>query len=174
MIPLTMLFNQTNGAPLDQYIRDGFKYAQPRLIHQYTYTDINLRSFRCFVGISVAKQDCSTMPWPYLIYVAFNLAFNIVLLILLKRASALQGFMALKAIVPVTVLLFYFKWPLIGRSDVNIWILIGLVIIMGGLIMYRIFSNISKEYKQYAGCMAVGLPCGKYHKLYYSKPPIVN
>jgi glycerol-3-phosphate acyltransferase PlsY len=114
------------------------------------------------------------MPWPYLIYVAFNLAFNIVLLILLKKASALQGFMALKAIVPVTVLLFYFEWPLIGRSNVNLWILIGLAVIMVGLVLYRMFSNIQKEHKQYAGCFSVGLPCGKYHKLYYSKPSIVN
>lgn len=125
-LPLTLLFGQTNGMPFGKYMLDGLY---------------------CFVGkyeMTSSKFDCTSMPYPWLVYMAFNLAYNVALLLLLKKASALQAFMAVKAILPVSFLLFYFKWPLIDSSPINAFIIVGLITVIAGLIMYRL-STISKE-----------------------------
>lgn len=140
-LPLTLLFDQTNGMPFGKYMLDGFY---------------------CFIGRyennANSKFDCSSMPYPWLVYMAFNLVYNIALLLLLKKASALQAFMAVKAILPVSFLLFYFKWPLIDSSPINVFIIVGLVLVIAGLIMYRL-STISKELhsfqSSYTSCCAV-------------------
>jgi len=84
------------------------------------------------------------MPYPYLVYIAFNLSFNIALLYLLKRASALQGFMAVKAILPVSVFLFLVDWPLIGHSALTLENTVSLIIILTGLVLYR-WATFEKE-----------------------------
>ena len=98
------------------------------------------------------------MPYPYLIYITINLMFNIVLLILLKYASALQGFMAIKAVLPFAFLLFYIKWPLLEPSKFNIWIVVGLLFVIAGLIFYRLFTYIKTNYPKQTGCFSVFLP----------------
>lgn len=124
-LPLTLLFNQTGNIPFGEYM---------------------IKGFQCFAGTlpKDSENDCSSMPWPFLIYIVFNLSFNISLLILLKKASALQGFMAIKAILPFAFILFYFNWPLIGSSNINEFTIIGLFIVIFGLIAYRI-ATMSKE-----------------------------
>jgi hypothetical protein len=142
-LPLTLLFNQTGGMPFGQYLKDGMM---------------------CFVGKYQfppnSPYSCSSMPYPFLIYMAFNLGYNISLLLLLKEASALQAFMAVKAVLPVSFLLFYFKWPLISPSPINAFIIVGLITILAGLVIYRI-SSISKELRsndpQYSSCLAFNL-----------------
>jgi len=139
-LPLTLLFNQTGGLPFGTYLMDGFK---------------------CFVGqydfAPGSPYDCRAMPYPFLIYIAFNLAYNVALLLLLKQASALQAFMAVKAVLPVSFLLFYFKWPLITPSPINAFIIVGLVVVIVGLIFYRL-ATISKDTHKpnphYASCLA--------------------
>jgi hypothetical protein len=55
-------------------------------------------AFQCFIGDTPAglAKDCWGMPWMYFIYIFFNLAFNISILLMVKYASALMSFMALK------------------------------------------------------------------------------
>jgi len=128
-VPLTVLLKQTNGIPLWQYMRDGFS---------------------CFGGHTPPdnhKTDCSPNPYPYLVYIVLNLTFNIFLLILLKRASSLQGFMAIKAILPIAVILFLIPWPLIGSSTVNIYTIFSLIVILIGLGLYR-YTTVLKEQKE--------------------------
>lgn len=140
-LPLTLLFDQTDGKPFGRYIIDGLY---------------------CFMGRNEfgenSSYDCSVMPYPWLAYMAFNLSYNIALLLLLKRASALQAFMALKAVLPVSFLLFYVRWPLIGSSPINAFVIVGLLVVIAGLIVYRL-ATISKEIhpfqKQYTHCCAV-------------------
>ena len=139
-LPLTLLFNQTNGMPFGKYMLDGLY---------------------CFVGkydMHNSNYDCQAMPYPWLVYMAFNLVYNIAMLLLLKKASALQAFMAVKAILPVSFILFYFKWPLINSSPMNVFIIVGLFLVIAGLIAYRM-ATISKElhafHPTYNSCCAV-------------------
>lgn len=139
-LPLTLLFDQTGGEPFGEYLKNGFL---------------------CFAGqykfAPGSPYDCSSMPWPFVVYIVFNLAFNISLLLLLKRASALQAFMATKGVLPVSFLLFYFKWPLIPSSSINIFIITGLFIILFGLVMYRLATlskDTHKKQKEYDSCCA--------------------
>jgi hypothetical protein len=63
---------------------------------------------------------------------------------LLKLASALLGFMVIKAILPISVILFYFKWPLIQPETFSGYILGGLIIILTGLFLFR-YTTVLKE-----------------------------
>jgi hypothetical protein len=140
-LPLTLLFNQTGGEPFGTYIKNGFL---------------------CFVGKYQfppgSGYDCSSMPWPFLVYIAFNLGYNIAILMLLKRASALQAFMAVKAVLPLSFLMFYFKWPLITTSPINGYIIAGLFVVIAGLVIYRL-ATVSKESnktdRRYTSCFSV-------------------
>jgi len=144
-VPLTLLFKQTGSQPLLIYVKHGFE---------------------CFVGMTPddhSTQDCSSYPWPYVIYISINLLFNIVLLVLLKRASALLGFMAIKAILPLSVLLFYFKWPLIGPTSLNLFVVGGLIVILFGLGLFRYTTITKKRYPTESYCCSPWLPwCGDH------------
>eukprot|EP01121_Diplochlamys_sp_Union-15-3_P005431 TRINITY_DN15760_c0_g1_i1.p1 TRINITY_DN15760_c0_g1~~TRINITY_DN15760_c0_g1_i1.p1 ORF type:complete len:432 (+),score=27.30 TRINITY_DN15760_c0_g1_i1:64-1359(+) len=143
-LPITLLFKQTGGQSLGVYIKHGFQ---------------------CFGGFTpndkFLKQDCSSDPWPYFIYITINLLFNIVLLLLLKRASALLGFMAIKAILPLSVLLFYFNWPLIGKTPISSFVVGGLVVILLGLGLFRYTTLTKNKYPMESKCCSCWLPwCG--------------
>uniref|UniRef100_A0A6B2L7Q2 EamA domain-containing protein n=1 Tax=Arcella intermedia TaxID=1963864 RepID=A0A6B2L7Q2_9EUKA len=117
-LPLTLLFNQTEGKPFIDYMAAGFQ---------------------CFSGITVSdyKIDCSHNPYPYLVYIAFNLTFNILLLMVTKYASALMSFMAIKAILPISVALFCLPWPLLQTTTISPWQLGGLGVILVALVLFR-------------------------------------
>lgn len=55
-------------------------------------------------------NDCSSNPYPYLVYIVINILFNVCILMITKRSSALLGFMAIKAVLPISVLLFFINW----------------------------------------------------------------
>mmetsp|Transcript_35993 Transcript_35993/g.90303 ORF Transcript_35993/g.90303 Transcript_35993/m.90303 type:complete len:389 (+) Transcript_35993:2-1168(+) len=148
-VPLTLLFDQTNGQNLWKYLGNAFM---------------------CFTSHTPDDgqphhTSCSVDPWPWVIYMCVNLVFNISLLVLLKISSALQGFMAIKAILPISVLLFYINWPLIGSTDINFWILIGLAVVLTGLILFRLTTLWRDQMKGRAGCFSVIMPFGPF------KPP---
>jgi hypothetical protein len=139
-VPISVLLKQTGSQGLIQYIRDGFS---------------------CFIGITpdtLLPGTCSPDPYPYLVYIAMNIGYNIALLWLLKIASALQTFMASTAVLPVSVLLFYFKWPLLGRSPIDTFIIIGLVTILVGLVGYRLTTNWKTKYVKQSTCCSCFLP----------------
>ncbi|CAE7938898.1 crtp2, partial [Symbiodinium necroappetens] len=53
-------------------------------------------------------------------YVVFNLCMNVTTLLAVKYGSALGTFVALKAIFPVSMVLFaYVQWPLLGKTDIH-------------------------------------------------------
>jgi len=137
-LPLTLIFNQTGGKPLSQFISEGFQ---------------------CFGGTTPAgvhDTNCSPNPYPYLVYITINLVFNIMLLMITKKASALLSFMAIKAILPLSVLLFYFKWPLLSASEITAWDWSALVVIVISLFLYRFMMFQKNEHQ--LGCMSFRLP----------------
>lgn len=145
--PLVLAFNQTGDLTMGQYLKDGWQ---------------------CFIGKYQfppgSPYDCSLMPWIFFLYMAINLAFNISLLFLLKRASALQSFMAMQAVLPLSFLLYYFDWPLIGSSPINAYIIAALFLVVFGLVFYRVASYSQKariDDSRFSGCFAVQLSLTK-------------
>ncbi len=102
-LPLTILFERTMGLPFLVYIRDAFVYAH--LVWSISHN-------RCFVGINPSGSitDCTIDPYPYLIYITINIIFNLLLLMITKKASAVLTFMAFQAVLPISVILFYIDW----------------------------------------------------------------
>jgi len=125
-LPLAIIFNQTRGQPLNEYIVNGFN---------------------CFVGKTPpgSKFDCSPDPYPYIIYIGINLVYNLLLLLLVKRASAVLSFMTIQAVLPVSVILFYIPWPLLVAEVYSTWTIVGLVIIIGALGLYQFFFGGKEE-----------------------------
>jgi len=85
------------------------------------------------------------------------LAFNIMLLMITKKASALLSFMAIKAILPFSVILFCFKWwPLLHPSEITVWDWSGLIIIIISLFLFRYMTVQKTEHE--LECMSLELP----------------
>jgi len=121
-LPITIWLGQTAGMPIKIYLK---------------------AAWTCFTGGEPDDDfniDCHINPYPYLIYVALNLLFNVFLLLLIKRASAVQSFMALNGVLPASVLLFCISWPLIGSSPLDVFVVASLLIVMCGLIWNRILT----------------------------------
>eukprot|EP00759_Apiculatamorpha_spiralis_P032652 PhF_6_TR34127/c0_g1_i1/m.49816 len=150
-LPLTLLFNQTSGQSLGTYIENGLS---------------------CFVGetpdANKGVVDCSLLAkplwtwlpiaFPYLCYMVCNVVFNISLLFVVKYASALQSFMAIKAVLPISVVLFYIKWPLIPQQPANAYLISGLIVILIGLGVFRFTTVLKDKHKAEFGAAVVG--CG--------------
>jgi len=112
----------------------------------------------CFVGKTPPStaNDCAVNPYPYLIYIVINIVYNVLVLMITKRASALLGFMAIKPVLPISVLLFYINWPLIGSAPLNFYTLAGLAVILCGLIVFRL-STLDRDKKKLS-CGSCYLP----------------
>eukprot|EP01130_Rhizamoeba_saxonica_P016187 TRINITY_DN7435_c0_g1_i1.p1 TRINITY_DN7435_c0_g1~~TRINITY_DN7435_c0_g1_i1.p1 ORF type:complete len:416 (-),score=33.97 TRINITY_DN7435_c0_g1_i1:16-1263(-) len=144
-LPLSVLLGVTGTQSLPNYISNGFS---------------------CFVGITpiVSTLPCEYNPYPYLVYICVNLTFNILLLFLVKKASSLLSFMAIKAILPISVVLFYFKLPLLEPTKFSPYTIAGLIIILTGLVLYRITTIIKMKYN--LTCCSVYLPFGSGNNKY--------
>eukprot|EP00760_Papus_ankaliazontas_P034028 PhM_4_TR6889/c0_g1_i1/m.74489 len=151
-LPLTLLFDQTNGEALGPYIKNG-------MTCMFGTTPEHAKGILDCEGL--AKPLWSSVPFtlPYLCYIICNLTFNISLLFLLKYASALQSFMTIKAVLPISVTLFYLHWPYLTAQAVNGYLLGGLFVILGGLCLFR-YTTLKKEEharlygKDVVGCMS--------------------
>lgn len=114
----------------------------------------------CFIGTTPAgvKTDCSPMPIPYLIYIVFNIGFNVAILALLKIASAVMSFMVIRAVLPLSVCMYFFAWPLLpNATEFNFYVIIGLLSILIAIVFFRLFSQFQVD-KQLS-CCSVELPC---------------
>jgi len=136
-LPLAIVFNQTKGHSLGQYIMNGLD---------------------CFIGNTPpgSKDMCSVDPYPWLIYITVNVIYNLLLLLLVKRASAVLCFMSLQAIIPVSVILFYINWPLLTAQKFSLWTILGLIVIMGSVGLYQFFTLQKKKISD--PCFSVSLP----------------
>lgn len=142
-IPINCLLGETHGQPLLGYVRNGF---------------------RCFSGSTPPiDQGGPCQAWgccrwalaSYAAYICINVAFNIILLTLLRTASALWGFMCMKAVLPVSIALFFLPWPLLNRGDTGIsrWTFVSLAFIIVGIGIFKA-ATLKKERirtEQYGG-----------------------
>eukprot|EP01090_Pellita_catalonica_P005832 TRINITY_DN16053_c0_g1_i1.p2 TRINITY_DN16053_c0_g1~~TRINITY_DN16053_c0_g1_i1.p2 ORF type:complete len:265 (-),score=39.75 TRINITY_DN16053_c0_g1_i1:828-1622(-) len=91
------------------------------------------------------KDDCFGMPWPTLMYVVINLAFNISSLLLVKKGGVVLAFVSGGVALPLQNLAFIFSYPLLKGEGFEFWDIIALVIVLGGLIGYRYFSILQER-----------------------------
>jgi len=136
-LPFAIIFGQTQGQSLQDYIINGFD---------------------CFIGKTPMGSpfDCSPDPYPYLVYISLNVIYNLFLLLLVKRASAVLSFMTVQAILPGSVILFYFNWPLLDAEKFSYWTVLGLIVIVAALPLYQFFSLEKKKIDR--PCFSLSLP----------------
>ena len=78
-----------------------------------------------------------------LIYVVFNLLMNMGILLAVKHAGALATFVALKAIFPVSTILFeYVDWPILGKTECSWLIWLSMAILLPSIACYQWASQL--------------------------------
>lgn len=82
-------------------------------------------------------EDCSGSPAAPLIYMAVNLAWNISLIVLLKRGGAVIMFLANTVSFPISGFAFLINWPLLGASSFSKFYVLGLAVEIAGLTLYQ-------------------------------------
>ena len=103
----------------------------------------------CWMGInsitdhngSVNPDDCASAPLFVNLYLCFNVVYNILIIVILKHGSANILWMASTVIVPLSNVAFSLKF-MPGHTELTKWDLIGLIVIMIGLVLYRFMSQL--------------------------------
>lgn len=107
---------------------------------------------QCFVGITPqscidahADCNCHGEPWATLIYMGINLSWNISLLLLLKNGGAVFTFISVAVSLPIAHLAFALPWPLLPASPLHYLDIIALVIVLFGLVLYRLATILKQQ-----------------------------
>jgi len=87
-------------------------------------------------GSMLKVDDCASAPLLVTLYLAFNLVYNVLIIMILKFGSANIMFMGSTALVPLTNALFACQW-IPGHKPLKLTDFIGLVVIMSGICTYR-------------------------------------
>ncbi|KNH08616.1 transmembrane protein [Perkinsela sp. CCAP 1560/4] len=136
---------------------------------QKSFSDFLLNGIYCILAQKNRMEDdqirCSALReplWPslpftlpYFCYISCNLCLNVSLVLLVKNASALQCFMALKAILPIAVSLFFFHWPMLVPQTPSVFVIGGLFIVLLGLFIFRQSTVMKDRYRGLHGEKAV-------------------
>lgn len=72
-----------------------------------------------------------------IMYICVNMTWNICLLILLKLDGAFYTFLAGALVLPIAESMFNIDWPLLPATPFSWFQIGGLVIILGGIVLYR-------------------------------------
>ena len=87
--------------------------------------------------ITEAPKHCGAMPWLWIAYVFCNLSFNIIALATIKYGGAVLNAVAGTMALTLQNLSFYIHWPYLGAASFSVWAVIGFIVTIGGLIVYR-------------------------------------
>jgi len=113
-MPLNQALGQTHGQSLSQYMHEAFAC-----------------SFGDAESCGSESSHGELAGLCMVVYVIFNVMWNISILWSVKHCGALVTFVALKAIFPVSTVLFAaVDWPLLGRTQLNwlVWVSVVLLI----------------------------------------------
>jgi hypothetical protein len=110
--------------------------------------------FLCSFGINSITEateryhidNCSAAPLYVSLYLSFNLVYNILIVVILKYGSANILWMASTVIVPLSNVAFSLKITP-GNKPLNKMDIVGLVVIMLGLLVYRFTTQLLTVYK---------------------------
>ncbi|XP_042494808.1 protein CLT2, chloroplastic isoform X1 [Macadamia integrifolia] len=99
----------------------------------------------CFLNIGPTTTGCDGAPLLPLLYICFNMAFNISMLYLVKISSAVVSSLSATLSVPISIYILTLPLPYMPeRASLSPFFLIGSVILVLGLILY----NLPKPAKQ--------------------------
>jgi len=108
---------------------------------------------KCYVGINTITggahlDECQNAPLFVNLYIAFNVLYNILIILILKYGSANLLWLAMTLMVPLGN--GAFALPFVpGNLPMTYWDIIGLIVIMGGLILYRFFGLFKEKFLQH-------------------------
>jgi len=108
---------------------------------------------KCYVGINTITgglnpDECQHAPLFVNLYIAFNVLYNILIILILKYGSANLLWLAMTLMVPLGDLAF--SLPFVpGNLPMTPWDWLGLVVIMGGLTLYRFFGFFKEKIMQH-------------------------
>jgi len=94
---------------------------------------------RCYVGIdSIASDLCASSHSPIYVnlYIAFNVVYNVLIILILKYGSSNLLWLAMTLMVPLGNFAFSLKF-VPGHVNLNVEDYAGLAVIMIGLVIYR-------------------------------------
>ncbi|KAJ8603628.1 hypothetical protein CTAYLR_007573 [Chrysophaeum taylorii] len=105
----------------------------------------------CFVGrntitihdaLSRPPDECATAPYFVTAFVAFNIVYNILIVVILKRGSSSLLYLGSTLLVPISNVMFSLKiFP--GHKPLHVADVAGMPIIMFGLVLYRCGSALA-------------------------------
>lgn len=87
----------------------------------------------CFAG---SGSGCRTAPYFVTAFIVFNLAYNVLIIVILKRGSSSLLYLGSTVLVPVSNVMFSFNF-VPGHKPLHVADIFGLFIIMLGLVSYR-------------------------------------
>jgi len=150
IVPLNQALGQTHGENIFAYLREAFACV--------------------FSGSATTCGSTSEHgEWAgvcVVVYVIFNILWNIAVLMSVKYSGALTTFVALKAIFPVSTILFaYVDWPLLGQTPLNWLVWLSVVIMLPSIFLYQWASGFQKQREQQRPsratcCWPLGAPAG--------------
>lgn len=110
---------------------------------------------KCLVGINsilhgngrenIVPDNCHGAWVDVLLYMVFNIAYNVFLLLVLKYGSAALMYISSAVILPLGAVAFSFKWVVPYAQPLDHLIIVGLVLILVGLGIYRFNSGGDEE-----------------------------
>jgi drug/metabolite transporter (DMT)-like permease len=86
-------------------------------------------------------DDCSMAPFYVTTYLVFNIAYNYLIVVILKHGSANILWMASTVIVPLSNVAFSLKF-MPNSQPLKFWDILGLLVIMSGLVVYRFMPQL--------------------------------
>jgi len=138
MIPVNVIFHKTEDKNLFEFFSDGFTC----LGNTVPDSDVEALCSQppCF--------PCQFAWQSYVLYIMVNLAYNLMLLVLVKNGSALLAFLSLKGITPCALFLSLVTWKvgpiILPAAELGPHGWISAVLILLGIAMFRI-ENVVRE-----------------------------
>ena len=121
-----------------------------------------LEGWRCYMGVdTVTKHNpvpgkpldhCESAPLYVTLYIVFNLAYNVLVILVLKYSSAMMLAMLSTILVPMSNVAFSLRF-IPGHQPLRPSDLMGLLIIMLGLVMYRFYESVGEGARWLCGVL---------------------
>lgn len=93
----------------------------------------------CFLNLGGITASCDGAPILPIFFIAMNMAFNISLLNLVKMSSAVVASLSSTLAVPLSIYMLSLPLPYIPQgTNLNIYFVIGTVILVLGLMLYNL------------------------------------
>eukprot|EP00027_Filamoeba_sp_ATCC50430_P014784 CAMPEP_0168564636 /NCGR_PEP_ID=MMETSP0413-20121227/13360_1 /TAXON_ID=136452 /ORGANISM="Filamoeba nolandi, Strain NC-AS-23-1" /LENGTH=380 /DNA_ID=CAMNT_0008596339 /DNA_START=38 /DNA_END=1177 /DNA_ORIENTATION=- len=99
---------------------------------------------KCYVGQGTADDDhCAMAPIYVNLYLMFNVLYNILIIMILKYGSSNLLWLAMTVMVPLINVAFALPF-MPKHKPMTVFDIIGLIVIMGGLIIFRFFTPMKR------------------------------